>query len=68
MQASEDGSLPFFISKVRTQPQVYTAYLKTAPLRDRALSTELEAAVASLKVFPVQNLCKEVLAWWLALR
>lgn len=50
MQASEDGSLAFLISKVRTQPQVYTAYSKTAPLRDRAQSAELEAAVLSLKV------------------
>ena len=50
VQASEDGSLPFLISKVQTQPQVYTAYLKTAPLRDRALSAELEATVMPLKV------------------
>lgn len=51
VQASEDGSLPFLISRVRTQPQVYTAYCKTAPLRDKALSAELEAAVSSLKVY-----------------
>ena len=50
MQASEDGSLPFLISKVRTQPQVYTAYAKTAAVRDKALSAELEAAVLPLKV------------------
>ncbi len=49
VQGSEDGSLPFLISRVRTQPQVYTAYRKTAPLRDKALSAELEAAVSSLK-------------------
>lgn len=53
MQASEDGSLAFLISKVRTQPQVYTAYSKTAPLRDRAQSAELEAAVLPLKVHQV---------------
>lgn len=50
LQASEDGSLPFLMSKVRTQPQVYTAYLKTAPLRNKSLSAEMEAAVLPLKV------------------
>ena len=53
LQAAEDGSLPFLISKVRTQPQVYTAYLKTAPLRDRAMSAELEAAMLPLKVYRI---------------
>ena len=50
MQAAEDGSLAFLVSRVRTQPQVYTAYVSSAPIRSKELTAEFQAAVLPLKV------------------
>lgn len=50
MQAAEDGSLAFLVSRVRTQPQVYTAYAGSAPIRSKELTAEFQAAVLPLKV------------------
>ena len=49
-QAAEDGSLAFLVGKVRTQPQIYTAYASSAPMRSRELTSEFQAAVMALKV------------------
>ncbi|KAK9917040.1 hypothetical protein WJX75_000268 [Coccomyxa subellipsoidea] len=48
-QAAQDGSLAFLVSKVRSQPQVYTAYLSSAPMRSKEATAEFEAAVLPLK-------------------
>ncbi|BDA48701.1 probable differentially expressed in FDCP 8 homolog at C-terminar half [Coccomyxa sp. Obi] len=48
-EAAQDGSLAFLVSKVRTQPQVYSAYLSSAPMRSKHASAEFEAAIAPLK-------------------
>jgi hypothetical protein len=50
MQAAEDGSLAFLVSRVRTQPQVYTAYASSAPMRSKELTAEFQATVLPLKV------------------
>lgn len=49
-QGAQDGSLGFLVSKVRSQPQVYTAYHNSAPMRSKEATAEFEAAVLPLKV------------------
>ena len=49
-QAAGDGSLAFLVSRVRTQPQVYTAYAGSAPIRSKELAAEFQATVLPLKV------------------
>ena len=49
-QAAADGSLGVLINKVRSQPQVFTAYSKVAAIRDRACAAEFSAIVTPLKV------------------
>lgn len=50
LQATRDGSLAFLVRKARTQPQIYTAYLSTAPMRSKEQTAEFEATVAVLQV------------------
>ena len=49
-QAATDGSLGVLVDKVRSQPQVFRAYSKTAAIRDRNFTAEFQAIVLPLKV------------------
>jgi hypothetical protein len=50
-QATRDGSLAFLVRKARTQPQIYTAYTSTAPMRSKEQTSEFEASIAALQVW-----------------
>ena len=50
IQAAADGSLGVLVDKVRSQPQIFTAYSKAAPIRDKHCSAALQAILLPLKV------------------
>lgn len=50
LQAAADGALAPLVAALRKQPQILTAYTKAAPLRDPALSAQLETLVSQLQV------------------
>lgn len=49
-QAAADGSLPVLVQKLRSQPQILTAYARDAPLRQPATVDALVAALQELQV------------------
>ena len=55
VQAVADGSLLVLVDKVRSQPQVYTAYRPSAALRCREMVMELLAALRPLQVHPLMG-------------
>lgn len=48
-QAAADGSLGILVDKVHSQPQIFTAYGRDAPIRDRVSTAELKRLVEPLK-------------------
>jgi hypothetical protein len=50
LQAVVDGSLALLLEKQQSQPQVFMAYRRNAPLRDKSICTEVQAALLQLKV------------------
>lgn len=50
LQAAADGALAPFLAKLRAQPQILTAYARSAMLRDTPRAAELEKLVAGLQV------------------
>ena len=49
LQAVQDGSLAEALGRLRTQPQIRSAYSRTALLRDHDNAVELQAALLRLK-------------------
>lgn len=49
-QATADGSLPVLVQKLRSQPQILTAYARDAPLRQPATADKLVAVLQQLQV------------------
>ena len=50
LQAAKDGALGVLFAKLRTQPHIFSAYTRTAPLRAGAIVSELQLRVAPLQV------------------
>lgn len=49
-QAAADGSLPVLVQKLRSQPQILTAYARDAPMRQPATADNLVTALQELQV------------------
>lgn len=49
-QAASDGSLAVLVQKLRSQPQILTAYARNAPLRQQATVDQLATALLQLQV------------------
>lgn len=49
-QGARDGTLATLLEKVGSQPQIFGAYKKSAPMRNKNSVMEVSAALQSLKV------------------
>ena len=58
LQGLSDGSLCEAITRLNSQPQIYSAYKRTAPLRDAKAVAEICSSLRSLQV-----ICPNAATW-----